>query len=420
MTEDILEQLGVKKEEVLKHYDTLDDLRQSTPGMVLATAVKDFWFSIDRKKKQLFKRGSSRILSLFLYDKLKADPEGNQCLEPAKDMFKDVYNPYTGQNLTNKTLLVWRTGGIGDLLFIQPNLRYLKKKYPTCKIWFGCSPAYYPLINNWKCLDKIVTLPTKYEIFKQADYQVTFEGVIERCNEAKITNAYKLFSKWMGLADEIPDSDLVPIQYLKKTNNLEVLKKLDELGVKPYEYITFQIRTSSPVRTPGLDVWKNLMLPLLENGHKLVICDSSHMSAKIDQFIKTVIPTKYRDNVINFCTYAPSIDYCASLINFSNIVISPDSSYTHISAALGVPVLGVYGAFPGHIRMSLYKNADWIEPEQNSTICEFGGKGCCLHGHKPCPVHEHGMSPCFNEIDFEEAHKKILKLIKIREEMNDG
>ena len=413
MTDEILEQLGVNKEEVTAHYDTLDDLSKSTPGMAIATAVKDFWFSIDRKKKQFFKKDSSRILPLFLFQKLSVGPDGAQCLRPADMQFKAEYNKYNGQDLSGKTLLVWRTGGIGDLLFIQPNLRWLKKKYPTCKIWFGCSPAYYPLINNWKCLDKIVTLPTKYELFKQADYHITFEGVIERCNESKYVNAYHLFSSWMGL--DIPDDELHPIQYLKKQNNDTIISKLSENDIKPYDYITFQVRTSSPVRTPGLECWKQIMIPLLDQGHKIVICDSSHMHGQIDLFIRTIIPIDHRDKVFNFCNYAPSIDYCASLINYSRLVISPDSSYTHISAALGVPVLGVYGAFPGHVRMSLYKNADWIEPEQNTTICEYGGRRCCLHGHLPCPVNDHGMSPCFNEIDFVKAHEKISKLLKIRE-----
>jgi ADP-heptose:LPS heptosyltransferase len=415
---DLLEKMGVVEEEVLKHYDTLKDLRNSTPGMVIGTANKDFYFSVDRKKKQLFKKDTSRILSLFLYDKLSVDPENRTVLRPADKRFKDVYNHYHGQDLSGKTLLVWRTGGIGDLLFIQPNLRFLKKKYPTCKIWFGCSPAYYPLINNWKCLDKIVSLPTKLSIFEEADYHVTFEGVIERCKEAEKVNAYHLFSRWMGL--EVPDEELVPIQYLKKKNNVEVVSKLAELGVKPYEYVTFQVRTSSPIRTPGIECWKNLMMPLLEDGHKIVICDSSHMTAQIDKFIALVIPTKYREQVINFCEYAPSIDYCASLINYSRMVISPDSSYTHISAALNVPVLGVYGPFPAKVRMSLYKCAEWLEPEQNSNVCEYGGHSCCLHGHKPCPVNDHGMSPCFNEIDFDIAKEKISKLIKIREGMNNA
>jgi ADP-heptose:LPS heptosyltransferase len=418
MTEEVLDQLGVNEKEVLAHYDTLDDLRNSTPGMAIGTAVKDFWFSIDRKKKQLFKKDSSRILSLFLFQKLSVDPEGNQCLRPADIQFKTEYNKYNGEDLSGKTLLVWRTGGIGDLLFIQPNLRYLKKKYPTCKIWFGCSPAYYSLINNWKCLDKIVTLPTKYELFKQADYHITFEGVIERCKEAQHVNAYRLFANWMGL--DIPDEELIPIQYLKKKNNLAVLTKLKEFGLGPYQYITMQVRTSSPVRTPSLECWKRIMIPLLEDGHNIVICDSPHMSRQIDMLIKTIVPSELREKVFNFCEFSPTIDYCASLINYSRMVISPDSSYTHISAALKVPVLGVYGAFPGSVRMSLYKNAEWIEPEQNDATCQFGGRWCCLHGHKPCPVNDHGMSPCFNEIDFDEAHVKISKLLKIREGMKNA
>jgi len=55
--------------------------------------------------------------------------------------------------------LVFRTGGIGDLLFIQPNLIYLKEKYPTCTINFACGPQYQSMVETWDCVDNVVDLP---------------------------------------------------------------------------------------------------------------------------------------------------------------------------------------------------------------------------------------------------------------------
>ena len=40
------------------------------------------------------------------------------------------YKKYNGEDLNDKTLLVWRHGGIGDLMFMMPPLRLLKIKYP--------------------------------------------------------------------------------------------------------------------------------------------------------------------------------------------------------------------------------------------------------------------------------------------------
>ena len=109
-----------------------------------------------------------------------------EILKPARMQFKNIYRPYNGQDLTNKTILVTRQGGIGDLLFIQPNLIYLKEKYPSCTIKFACGPQYQSMIEEWDCIDEILDLPFPVdEMFTfNSDYQLVFEGVIERCKEA--------------------------------------------------------------------------------------------------------------------------------------------------------------------------------------------------------------------------------------------
>ena len=57
-----------------------------------------------------------------------------------------AYRPYQGQDLNNKSILAFRTGGIGDLMFLNPVLRYIKKRYPTCTIK-AASGCKQPLEN---------------------------------------------------------------------------------------------------------------------------------------------------------------------------------------------------------------------------------------------------------------------------------
>jgi len=40
--------------------------------------------------------------------------------------FETVYKPYKGEDLTGKKIMVFRTGGIGDIFFINPVFRHLK------------------------------------------------------------------------------------------------------------------------------------------------------------------------------------------------------------------------------------------------------------------------------------------------------
>jgi ADP-heptose:LPS heptosyltransferase len=295
----------------------------------------------------------------------------------------------------------------------------LKKKYPTCKITFACPPHYFPLVGQWEdVLDSIALLPLKINHLYDYDYHVTFEGIIERCKEAEKTNAYKLFSKWLKL--DIPDEELIPIQVSSEDNNEKVLTILkDKFNLEYHDYICVQIKASAPVRTPSFDVFREILTPLLMDGHKIVITDRPKLKNDIDKFIGMFQET-FRKNIYNFCEYSETILDAISLINYSKLTIAPDSSFVHISAALNVPVFGIYGPFPANIRMSTYKNCDWIEPKDDMDLCVFGGNSCCMHGHLPCPYsNKTGNSPCIeNNLDYNSIYEKINRLLKIREKTN--
>jgi len=409
-----LQELGIDSN-ISKFTETIDDLRKQTPGMVIGESLHNFSFSINGGKSQFYEKGSGRILSLYIYQTMELNSRSKKKqLVPSYPPFKIRYKPYTGQDLNGKKLLVWRTGGIGDLLFIQPNLKWLKNKY-DCEIYFSCSPIYYPLLNHWKdCFDHLVEFPVDAKYLDVCDYHVTFEGVIERCKEAEKTNAYELFSRWMGT--KVPKKDLRPTLITVSEFDNKVFEILQDNNIKPNEFITFQIRASSPIRTPSSEVWRNLMIKLLDDGHKIIITDSPRVSDKISLFIKINIPKKYHDRVFNFSPYSKTLDMSISLINFSKLVVAPDSSMVHISEGIGTPVLGIYGAFDPKLRLSTYKYADSIEPlGGDNNICDSGGKHCFTHGHIPCKWTVPGKCvPCYDHLDYDLAYEKMCKLMNLK------
>ena len=51
------------------------------------------------------------------------------------------------------------------------------------------------------------------------------------------------------------------------------------------------------------------------------------------------------------------------------MVVSTDSASLHIAASLDIPLFGIYGPFLGELRLTTYKNADWINAQKKCAPC---------------------------------------------------
>ncbi len=388
----------------LKMVEDLEELRKTTPNIIIAKCVKNITFIQNQFKEQSLKKNVNYIMSFAIYHQLFFDKINNlKILKPAPLKFKNLYKSYTGQDLTNKKLLVWRTGGIGDLLFIQPNLIYLKEKYPTCKIYFACGPQYQDMVKTWKCLDKVFDIPFSFQKLIDVDYHLVFEGVIERTKEAERINAYELFTKWMGL--NLPNEKLRPSQNPDNNDNVQCIKVLEHWKVKKNDFLLIQMSASSPIRTPSLEVWKSIIDKLVENNHKIIITDSPKKSPWVEQFITTL---KNKENVYNFAKYSTDIGKTIAMTELAKCVISTDSSLMHIAQSVDTKAFGIFGPFLGEIRLSTYKNVDWINYKNEENNCS----PCFTHGNNPCKFSTNdGHSKCFNSIKPDEIIEKLNKLL---------
>lgn len=393
----ILRDLGVKME-FLNEVENLVELRKSPPNIVIGEAKTFFRMRQNtHNEDQTLQKGYSYIMGLGIYQQIHTDPKTKlKILKPSKIKFKGMYRPYIGQDLTDKSILVFRTGGIGDLLFIQPNLRYLKEKYPTCTIKFACGPQYQSMVESWDCVDELIDLPFNVSELRNSNYHSLFEGVIERCRQARNNNAYRLFSSWMGL--NLPDELLIPKQKPKEKCVEEFKTILSNLNIEPKDFLLFQLRSSTPIRTPSLEFWKKMIDDLTDRGIKIAIIDSKRMSEKVEIFIKTL---KNTDKVYNFAEYSPTLDYTIAATSLASMVVATDSALIHIAASLDVKCYGIFGPFPGEIRLSTYKKAKWVNAQRHCAPCFL---------HQPTPCNQATVSPyspCYNNIDIKNSCDEI-------------
>jgi ADP-heptose:LPS heptosyltransferase len=384
---------------IIKMVDVIDDLRKFPHHIVIAESITNFHFKTDfyDKPNEFVKRGKY-IMSSGMYQQLHANIYNPKVkiLKPSEVKFKNVYRPYRGQDLTNKTLLVWRQGGIGDLLFISPNLRYLKDRYPSCKILFASAPQYQSMLRSWPFIDSVLDLPFSMSKLSSADYHTIFEGVIERTYEAQTVNAYNLFSKWMGL--DLPDELLIPHQEPIEDNLLKCKKILSDWGIDEKSFILIQMRASSPIRTPRQILWKRLIDKLLEDGYPIVFTDSKKMAKSVNTFIST---SKYKESkVFNFSEHSDEVIDSIALASMAKLVIGPDSSLIHIAESVGTKSFGIFGPFSGDVRLSTYKNCDWIDAKCHCAPC-------WQHGSSLCKYQIGGYVTCYDKINHDELYERI-------------
>jgi ADP-heptose:LPS heptosyltransferase len=395
----VLRELGIDIRDPI--VENLEQLKQQPPGIIIAKCILNVTFMQNYFREQTLKRKHEYVMGLGTYKQLHYNMKTHeQILKPSPIKFRNLYKPYTGQDLTDKILLVSRTGGIGDLLFIQPNLTYLKQKYPSCYIKFACGPQYQSMVETWDCVDEVVDLPFSLIHLKTSAYQAIFEGVIERCKEAHTQNAYHLFTRWLGL--NLPDDKLVPKQEPKPDLIEKCKDVLNKWGIK--EFILVQARASSPVRSPDPQVWIKLINKLTNKGYNVVFTDTKKQTQQYDKIINSC---ENKNKLFNFCPYSESLDMTIALTSLAKIVVSTDSALVHIAASLGIPIFGLYGPFPGHIRLKLYPKAKWVDAVAPCAPC-------FLHGYNICPTaKQQGVkySPCYNNIDLDKVVTDIESLI---------
>jgi len=324
--------------------------------------------------------------------------------------FEDYYNQINVNNLPKgKNLLLFRSGGIGDVMFMLPLIKYLKKNFEAT-IKAGTTPAYITLLENNPYIDKYLMMPFKLEEMESCDYHLTFEGVIEDIDkEAKTFHAVDLFLKEAGLDfTKIPSEDKIPELGLDKNYLRKVESKLSYL--KDDMKIGVQLQSSSPIRTFPLEKLIGVLRELALRGYAIFIFGGRNQENLGKHVQKILINFSTPTKIINLATEHVGLRDSIAFAKFMDVIIAPDSSFIHIAGALGVPVVGLYGCFPSLLRMRYYKKAIGIDTNV-SCAPSF------IHGHSPC--HRGDPPPCFSVISIRnilDAVDHLLEISKIEDE----
>lgn len=72
--------------------------------------------------------------------------------------FKSDKPEWKGEDLDGKTILIWEEQGFGDTFMMSRFFRELKRKWPTCKIWFRGNSLYRNIAKGMSGLDLFMSV----------------------------------------------------------------------------------------------------------------------------------------------------------------------------------------------------------------------------------------------------------------------
>jgi ADP-heptose:LPS heptosyltransferase len=305
---------------------------------------------------------------------------------------ENVYRPYKGQPLDNKRLMTWRTGGQGDLHFLLPVLRHIKKKYPTCylKVATGCREP----LENVPEIDELHDMPFNAKLLDDCDWHLQYQGIIEAGSEAsRNVHAVDLFFSYFGIdSTQFPVEEKRPKLFFKEEEMAWRNKTLPSMNVTPEDYVIgIQMETSSPLRNFPKDKMKTIIDILAREENVKIILIGAEQQTVLGQFFKG-------NNHNIFVATKFSVRQSIILATRYDLIISPDTFMVQTAGALEKPLIGLYGPFPSSVRMKYFKNAIGIEP---SVVCS----PCYKHDFRACI--KGFPSPCFSQVTIEDVLQAV-------------
>jgi len=270
----------------------------------------------------------------------------------------DHLREVTASDARSMRILIIRCGGIGDLLFLTPALAALLERYPEVEFTLCAFERYRPIIAHPK-LDRLQWLdyPPKMDDVNAFDAVVPLEGVVETQHDRP---AIALFAEAMGITD-LPATT----KPLFRVPSEGLLAAQQEFPKAPsVKFYGIGLRAGHDARTWPFEYCEQAAKLLLDRDPTCIV----FLFGERDKF--PGIEGLEHPRVVWLPAADLNLKETLAVLGLMDGWIGPDSGLTHAAGALGIPGVGIFGAFQWQTRL----------PEGSSI------RG--LNGYAPCaPCH---------------------------------
>lgn len=310
-------------------------------------------------------------------------------IEEEPEVYKKRY--FKGCLKPNSKLLVSRYGGIGDIQWILPALKEIKKRNPEVKIRMAVMEKDREMIYNCDFIDSFCQthFPTVADL-TWADYVLDFFDTVEGIgeDEAKHRNPIDISAEIVGL--KLSDYK----GFWKTTSEEKQWAESIFAGRKGIK-IAMPLAASSPHRSWNLH--DELIQKLVEWNKDITIVifgeGQGHTEAVYNKIKSLNSP-----NVIDMVKNTTTRQY-VNLALESDLIFTNDSGIVNVGAIFDKKILSVYSTVPKETRIDHYPT---VEGLQVKSYCSP-----CYKLHHECKFKQ----KCLNTITVNEVFNKIVKMI---------
>jgi ADP-heptose:LPS heptosyltransferase len=298
-----------------------------------------------------------------------------------------------------KRVLIIRNSGVGDAICMEPMLREFKRNFPNIELDLFASLGNKIIFEHIKYVDNIFVKHRKRQIFKRIfefvkmknrKYDLLIDTTKYHFDKALMS--YFLNPKW-AIATEVIDKNIVDrkklsfyVRLLPVLKSEHIVDKLQRflvlLGMEIQDNnICLEVPLQSKIRAKkfmekirerrivGINSDAKDINRTLSKEQVLVLCKKLLSDGyvvllfaigKNRDVFKGMIEKEHMSNV--YLIYeTPNIYDAIALIEFLDVIISPDTAYVHIASALDIPTVGLFWN-------NMQRITEWGPKAKNSVV----------------------------------------------------
>ncbi len=264
------------------------------------------------------------------------------------------------------SLLIIRTGGLGDNTLLTPVLREIKRRWPTVKIAHAGIKELQQSIQNLPFIDELLPYPLPLEKAQEYDGWIFLEGAIEKNEDAKTLHSVDAVAKFIGLT--LPEN-MDKVQSYEPTQAERSWALWAYPRIPGIKRLCVQVGASALCRTYPMKKTGEVIAAMLAKGWEVFLLGAAG----------EIAPQKEPRPGLRIVSDGVTFRQRAALIETCDCFLGPDSSLIHVAGALRVPAVGLYGPFPWQVRTAYNPNTH--------TLARREGFSC-----SPCYHHSHGRN----------------------------